>query len=852
MNKKNQVKIIKYIVLVLVVFLIFYEGQKEIKSIDFAKTILLIRSFKISTIISFFIFGLASILVMTLYDFIIVNHLKLDINKLKVFEVSFIANTTNNVSGLGGLTGASIRALLFKKSTDGEREIINYSLLLLPATGVGLSVFSLISIFNFEQIAPIMEHYKWLYVINGAFIFYLIGYFFIDIIYYHFKKEKYNGFEKHKLAVKTELLGASLLEWLAAFLFFSYIIKQFDSSINLYNVLGIFTLASVAGIASMLPGGAGSFDLIVLLGLKNSGMSLENNLAVVILYRTFYLFIPLIIGIVMTLLLQLRSTNNLMKSADLSKIKSVINKTSNFTNMLLRTLVFLSGIVLLVSALVPGVASRLKIASELLSFPIMQWSHQLSICIGILLVSISREIGMKVKRAYKITLFLLISGSIFTFFKGFDYEEAIFLGIVFTLLYLSKGSFFRKSLPFNWLATALNLFFGLIAMIIYARLKHLILMDFLKIFNVSVLLKNSTLYSNYNGIIAYFSLIIFIVTWQFTKPRIETEKRFEKVDESKLKEFLEKNSGHYLTHLVFLEDKNIFWAASNQVAIVYQKSHNIFVVLGDPIGNEKYFNDALAEFQDFIDEYGYKAAFYEVGESLLPMYHDYGYNFFKLGETAVVNLQDFDLTGSKFRDFRNVMSRFQRDGYSFELYELLTDELYDDLKAISDEWLSGRKEMGFSLGSFSKKYLSHSPVAILKHKESNEIIAFATIMPSYDKNESVSLDLMRFKKQSPNNTMTFLILNLILRYKEKGYHYFNIGMAPLSNVGRTQRAHFTEKLANSFTHYGNHFYSFKGLRSYKEKFYPDWEPRYLAYEDITLLPSSLIEAAILIHTNTDE
>lgn len=592
--------------------------------------------------------------------------------------------------------------------------------------------------------------------------------------------------------------------------------------------------------------------MIVLLGLKNIGMTLENNLVVLILYRTFYLFIPLIMGVVMTLLLQLRNTNNRIKSGDLNKIKGVINKTSNFTNMLLRILVFLSGIVLLVSALVPEIASRLKIASELLSFPIMQWSHQLSICIGILLITISIEIGMKVKRAYKMTLFLLISGAIFTFLKGFDYEEAIFLGLVFMLLYFSKDSFFRKSLPFNWLSTVLNLFFVFIAVIIYARLKHLILMDFLSNFNISELLKNATLHSYRNGIIAYLSLIIFDIVWQVTKPRIESEKRFEKVDELKFKEFLEKNKGHYLTHLVFLEDKNIFWAASNQVAIVYQKSHNIFVVLGDPIGNEKYFKDALSEFQDFIDEYGYKAAFYEVGESLLPMYHDYGYDFFKLGETAVVHLQEFELTGSKFRDFRNVMSRFQRDGYIFELYELFPDELYDDLKTISDEWLSGRKEMGFSLGSFDKKYLSHSPVAVLKHVETNEIIAFATIMSSYDKNESVSLDLMRFKKQSPNNTMTFLILNLILRYKEKGYKYFNIGMAPLSNVGRTQGAHFAEKLANSFTRYGSRFYSFKGLRSYKEKFYPDWEPRYLAYEDIRLLPSSLIEAAILIHTNKDE
>lgn len=59
--------------------------------------------------------------------------------------------------------------------------------------------------------------------------------------------------------------------------------------------------------------------------------------------------------------------------------------------------------------------------------------------------------------------------------------------------------------------------------------------------------------------------------------------------------------------------------------------------------------------------------------------------------------------------------------------------------------------------------------------------------------------------------------------------------------------HLSEKIASLVPHYGKRFYSFDGLRNYKGKFNPQWEARYLAYEDITLLPSSLIEATILIH-----
>ncbi|MFA9422566.1 MAG: bifunctional lysylphosphatidylglycerol flippase/synthetase MprF [Sedimentibacter sp.] len=852
MDKKNKFKIIKIILFVLMAALIIYQGQKEIESIDFAKTISLIRSFNTSTIVLFFILGLASIFLMTLYDFVIVNHLKLDIKKLTIFNVSFIANTANNISGLGGLTGASIRAVFFKKRTDNLDDITNYSLLLLPATGVGLSILSILSIVKIKYIEPILQQYKWLYILLVAFLAFLIIYFYIDKIYCWVNKKQYNKIDNETLVVKFKLLAVSFLEWFAAYLFFSFIVKQFNTSISIYVLLGVFTLASISGIASMIPGGAGSFDLIVLLGLKNFGFNVENILAILIIYRTFYYFIPFAIGIIFTLILQLLKKKSESNDVEIKKVKNFIDKTSNFTNLLLRALVFLSGLVLLVSALIPGIGERLKIASELLSFSILQWSHQLSICIGVLLIAISIEIGMKVKRAYKVTFYLLILGAIFTFLKGFDYEEAIFLSVVLLLLYFSKDSFHRKSLPFNWLGTLVNLSIAFICLLIYAKLRHFILIDFLDKYNISTILKYGTLKSNYNGIIAYASLIVFMIIWHITMPKIEFDERYEGIDEIKFNEFLEKNTGHYLTHLILLDDKNIFWAVGSKVAIVYQKSHNIIIVLGDPIGDEKYFSEGISEFQEFIDEYGYKAAFYEVSETFLPIYHDHGYDFFKLGETAIVNLDEFQLVGAKYRDFRNVISRFQRDGYIYELFQSLPDELFGQLKIISDEWLDGRKEMGFSLGSFDVKYLKHSPIALIKAAETNEIIAFASIMPCYDHNQSVSLDLMRFKKEVPNNTMTYLILKLLIDYKEAGYKFFNLGMAPLSNVGKMENAHLSEKLANSFTQYGNHFYSFKGLHNYKDKFYPNWEGRYLAYEDIRLLPSSLIEATILIHSNKED
>ena len=46
--------------------------------------------------------------------------------------------------------------------------------------------------------------------------------------------------------------------------------------------------------------------------------------------------------------------------------------------------------------------------------------------------------------------------------------------------------------------------------------------------------------------------------------------------------------------------------------------------------------------------------------------------------------------------------------------------------------------------------------------------------------------------------------------------------------------------------HGDRFYNFQGLRSYKEKFDPVWEPRYLAYPGGLSLPRILADATALI------
>jgi lysylphosphatidylglycerol synthetase-like protein (DUF2156 family) len=70
-------------------------------------------------------------------------------------------------------------------------------------------------------------------------------------------------------------------------------------------------------------------------------------------------------------------------------------------------------------------------------------------------------------------------------------------------------------------------------------------------------------------------------------------------------------------------------------------------------------------------------------------------------------------------------------------------------------------------------------------------------------------------------------------------------MAPLSGLAEERHAPAFARLGRLVYERGAAFYDFQGLRAFKEKFDPEWEPRYLAAPGAWSLPIVLAEAALL-------
>ena len=71
-------------------------------------------------------------------------------------------------------------------------------------------------------------------------------------------------------------------------------------------------------------------------------------------------------------------------------------------------------------------------------------------------------------------------------------------------------------------------------------------------------------------------------------------------------------------------------------------------------------------------------------------------------------------------------------------------------------------------------------------------------------------------------------------------------MAPLSGFEAHALAPVWNRIGNLLFRQGEHFYNFRGLRQYKDKFDPVWEPKYLASKAGFALPRILMNVTSLI------
>ncbi len=314
-------------------------------------------------------------------------------------------------------------------------------------------------------------------------------------------------------------------------------------------------------------------------------------------------------------------------------------------------------------------------------------------------------------------------------------------------------------------------------------------------------------------------------------------------------ELLERHGRSALDYFKLWPDKSYFFNDDESAAIAYKVAWGVALALGDPVGPAEAFPALIRDFAVRSAENGWYPAFHQVLPELVPLYKRLGFQVLKAGEDAVVDLERFAAVTSEKKDIRRVRRKVSELGVTGRRHVPPHDpELLRAVAEVSDEWLSipGRRERTFTLGTFDRNYVAGTPLFSARDAD-GRVIAFVNEIPSYRAGDA-TVDLMRHRREVPNGVMDFLFIELLLALRERGYRTFNLGLAPFSGVGDRPGASLEERAMHQVYERLNRFFSYKGLRSYKAKFEPVWEERFLVYQGG---PAGLVRTAIALTRATE-
>jgi phosphatidylglycerol lysyltransferase len=111
--------------------------------------------------------------------------------------------------------------------------------------------------------------------------------------------------------------------------------------------------------------------------------------------------------------------------------------------------------------------------------------------------------------------------------------------------------------------------------------------------------------------------------------------------------------------------------------------------------------------------------------------------------------------------------------------------------------------------------------------------------------QSFSNDLMRFVPEGPPRIMDYLFVELIRWGQEQGYDAFDFGMAPLSGLDDRPLAPALSRVGRLIYDRGEEIYNFQGVRHYKSKYDPTWQPRFVAAPRSWNIPRMMADVGLL-------
>ncbi len=742
----------------------------------------------------------------------------------------FLGYAFGNTIGVSVVSGGAVRYRIYSAVGLNAFEVATVSGYIAVALGTGLTLVGVVALaIHPEAIGGFLPYSPSIIQIVAAAIA-AVSLILIVWLSVSQRSLSIRGHELH-LPPPVDLMGQIIVTLvdIAASSFALWVLLPAGKS-DYSTFVAVYAAATMIGVLSHVPGGIGVFETVVI-GTLPASVPAGDAAAALLLFRLVYYLVPFATAFILVALNEIWLARGVggRLLARTPALQPALVTLHGFAPGIVATVAFGFGAWLLLITMLPSVQADAMAEGDLIGVMLLEGGTLVSAIAGVALIIVSHGLARRVSSAWWFAIGALLAGAVASLLNDFSYENSAFLSTGALLLLPFRKAFDRPGrltagiFDARWFATVISVAAAAAAFFFFV--------------NKSVPYSND-LWSEFSSAsntpralragLAATTLMFFFSIYLLTRPIQRKPSGATQLDDMPVAAVLCELSEDPQAWLSQTGDKRFLMSDTGNAFIMYAVRGASWIALGDPIGDPAEFEVLAWAFADIAAKSNARPVFYEVSARNLGLWIELGLTLHKVGEEAVVSLPEFSLAGSKFKTMRAAMNKRQRDGYEFlVMTPPHSKELFEELNSISDAWLGGKtgREKGFSVGRFNSDYLARFDISVVRKE--GRIVAFANIMTSKG-GERLAVDLMRYLPEEASGLMEYMFLSLIEHYKEKGAIEFSLGTAPLSGLSERSVARAWNRFGRLIFRHGGAFYNFEGLRAFKQKFQPDWHPRYLA------------------------
>ncbi|MFV0472663.1 MAG: bifunctional lysylphosphatidylglycerol flippase/synthetase MprF [Pikeienuella sp.] len=741
----------------------------------------------------------------------------------------FLGYAFGNTIGVSVISGGAVRYRIYSAAGLNAFEVATVSGYVAMALGAGLSLIGLVALAVYpgavSAYLPYSEGSVRL-IAGAAAIVSVAAILWVSI---GRRRLSFRGFEL-RLPPPGDLAGqlvATLID-VAAAAFALWILLP-EGRPDFGTLVAVYAAATMIGVMSHVPGGVGVFELVVI-GVMPASVPVGDAAAALLLFRMIYYLLPFALGFLIVALNEARAAGGLiarLMGRLPAPVQPALATLHGLAPSLVAAVAFGFGAYLLLVTMIPDMRSDALADGDLTAALLREGGTLATAGAGLMLLILSHGLLRRVSSALSLALAMLAAGAAASLLNHFDIESAGVLALGALSLLPFRRAFTRKGAltegPFSarWFALVIAVVLATGAFFFFAHKAAPYPGDVLTGFagpsNTPQALRSGLLVS---GLLFLFCLHLLIRPARRAPPEETGPEALARAARIAARA---ENPQAWLSQA---GDKRLLFAETGDAFIMYGVRGGSWVALGDPVGEPAAFEGLCWSFAELADAANCRPVFHEIGARHLPLWAEQGYSVQMIGEEAVVKLKDFSLSDARFRSMRAAFEMCEREGHALEILgPPHAPALIGRLAAISAAWLDSESgaAKGFSVGPFDPGYLAHFEIAVVR--KDGEIVAFANIMTA---GGAVAVDLMRYLPGEAIRVMEFMFLRLIEHYRDRGAAEFSLGAAPLAGLSQRAVGRSWRGFGRMIYRQGGAFHDFEGLRAFKQKFQPEWRPRYVA------------------------